>query len=1067
MHRKPEFEETREELPTRWQGQAQPPVTNEEEQEPKIVTSRPIHIVSLDESGESDNTTHGGATMGVRITTPSSVATTEAPHTAIFDEFAFDTVTTAPSTVPAPSYTGTPASTHFTTSALSPTTQKSTTAAAATEFPPMPEESDEVEYDEEEGRAVTKGRPASFGGENISRTETKPAVPEEESTPHEEQAPESATARSLEVGPSATTAAAVALTASAASSTTRLPSTSTERAPAPTAAEAAAPAPTASVASAKTLPPASSGETVTKFSVTNGITTPSAFFASSHTSSPVSSPEVVTTFSATTGTASSSAVPEGPPFEAIPGMFEESGRPTVAHREPTAVGRIAEQMTTVAPKAEEMQPLPDSFSISKGSCPTPNDPSDQNKTDVLFLLDSSNSFNELKFMHAIQLILDTVAEFRNVGPNGTQVSLVQYNSEPYLEFSLRKHNCKQWLTEDIADTDYMQGGSMLGKAVEKVSRFAFTKNRGDRPDAENVLVILTDGRSDDRIQEPVEIAKKNNLTVLVIATLEANPKYLMELAGSMDNVFQLHVDLKNSLPHRLAQRINSVATEQSTPDTFQVRDGHEMFTIALPTEDNERQGLGREEEVPAATESSLPSFPAVPTPSFESTGADGMVHLHCSPLGFKITFNVPTGYEGVAVVKGQESSKICRKDIRASDTSAGSKVGFFVATKSCGVARVNSMEPAGHNYTLILHMKHHNALVTGGDRAYLLQCFIGKPLEDQELTADLGVMKGELMIAETISLSSVPPTCAYSIRKDAPNGTIVTNAFVGQTVYHRWECDGEQEANNVYGIQVHSCYASDDVDKKFPIVDSRGCSSDLTLLSDPEYLDDRLTAYAESKVFAFREGDQLKFLCKLSLCTRDGDGCEGVTPPACGGNSPELLVTRRIRHQNSAMEGALSSALSTKVDVSSNSPPSTQDRVVGFIASKLSWVLLAAFVMLAVSGTVILSRHAAASTDSATTCSDPDVFLSPPVSPVPPLFASPFPRTSPHPPMDAPATTHVPTAVVSQPLPRAHVPLDERPVQEYSEQRATAHQHPVDSEAQERSRRLAAFMADFDRSKYV
>lgn len=52
------------------------------------------------------------------------------------------------------------------------------------------------------------------------------------------------------------------------------------------------------------------------------------------------------------------------------------------------------------------------------------------------------------------------------------------------------------------------------------------------------------------------------------------------------------------------------------------------------------------------------------------------------------------------------------------------------------------MEPAGHNYTLILHMKHHNALVTGGDRAYLLQCFIGKPLEDQELTADLGVMKG-------------------------------------------------------------------------------------------------------------------------------------------------------------------------------------------------------------------------------------------------------------------------------------------------------------------------------------
>uniref|UniRef100_A0A1I7WAG3 Uncharacterized protein n=1 Tax=Heterorhabditis bacteriophora TaxID=37862 RepID=A0A1I7WAG3_HETBA len=36
------------------------------------------------------------------------------------------------------------------------------------------------------------------------------------------------------------------------------------------------------------------------------------------------------------------------------------------------------------------------------------------------------------------------------------VSLVQYNSEPYLEFSLRKHNCKKFLLDDIADTEYMQ-----------------------------------------------------------------------------------------------------------------------------------------------------------------------------------------------------------------------------------------------------------------------------------------------------------------------------------------------------------------------------------------------------------------------------------------------------------------------------------------------------------------------------------------------------------------------------------------------------------------------------------
>ncbi|KAK6049149.1 hypothetical protein COOONC_13346 [Cooperia oncophora] len=92
---------------------------------------------------------------------------------------------------------------------------------------------------------------------------------------------------------------------------------------------------------------------------------------------------------------------------------------------------------------------------------------------------------------------------------------------------------------------------MLGKALEKVSRFAFTKNRGDRPDAENVLVILTDGQSDDRIREPVEVAKKHNLTVLVIATLEANPQYLMDLTGTWVSALFTSVDAELFLEFRL------------------------------------------------------------------------------------------------------------------------------------------------------------------------------------------------------------------------------------------------------------------------------------------------------------------------------------------------------------------------------------------------------------------------------------------------------------------------------------------------------------------------------------
>ncbi|KAE9420188.1 hypothetical protein Angca_005642, partial [Angiostrongylus cantonensis] len=596
----------------------------------------------------------------------------------------------------------------------------------------------------------------------------------------------------------------------------------------------------------------------------------------------------------TSSTSLSTSESNLPPFEAIPGVFEEQ-RMTFAQ----------EEFSTA----------------SEGQCPTPNDDSDRNRTDVLFLLDSSNSFNEHKFMHAIQLILDTVSHFGNIGPDGTQVSLVQYNSEPYLEFSLRKHNCKQSLIDDIADTDYMQGsGNMLGKAVEKVARFAFTKNRGDRPDAENVLVVLTNGQSEDRVQEPVEVAKKNNLTVLVIATLEANPSYLVELAGNMDNVFQLHTEPNKSLSRKLADRINSVAAA--------AYDGAFSSRLILSVKDL----LNKRMLIRSTFIFSRKTSIALQVAQFTDV-SNGTCAAQC----LKIKINPPAGYEGVAVVKGQEDKEGCKK------------VTYYVQIFTKISTFHKSRDNTGHNYSLILHLKHHDSLRTSDDRAYLLQCFIGKQLDSSELTADLNIMKGELMIAETISLSSVPPTCAYSIRRDSPDGAIIHNAFVGQTVYHRWECDGGEEANKVYGIQIHNCHASDDVDEKFPIVDSKGCSTDLSLLSDPKYDDNRLAAYSESKAFAFEGADLLKFVCKLSLCTRDEDGCEGVTPPTCDdSNTSDLLVTRRFRHYSTAMEGALSSALSTKVGMAMNRPSTLQDRVHNLLSTKAASSVIAIVLLIAI-----------------------------------------------------------------------------------------------------------------------
>ncbi|TKR65328.1 hypothetical protein L596_025747 [Steinernema carpocapsae] len=211
--------------------------------------------------------------------------------------------------------------------------------------------------------------------------------------------------------------------------------------------------------------------------------------------------------------------------------------------------------STTTPRFITTKPI-----VQQGVCPVANDVTDKNKADVLFLVDSSSSIPQDQFQRALKLIRDTVQQFKNIGPNGTQVSLVQYNREPFLEFSLRRHNCITNLLDDISDTHYMNGVSNMGNAIEKVMNYGFSKRRGDRPDAPNVLVLVSDGSSDDNVKVPMKLIEKDNTTVLVISTVEAHPDVLRELAGSdLDKMFHLGEALQKPLHVRLAEKIREVS----------------------------------------------------------------------------------------------------------------------------------------------------------------------------------------------------------------------------------------------------------------------------------------------------------------------------------------------------------------------------------------------------------------------------------------------------------------------------------------------------------------------------
>ncbi|KAK6023047.1 hypothetical protein OSTOST_11232 [Ostertagia ostertagi] len=189
IHRQPQFGFP----PTRWPGQAVPTgekgaeATQWREGEPRIVSSRPVHVVSLDGEAETTTrpTTSRGTTMGRRKTTTLPTTTTEAPHTTIFEESAFGTgtavLTTAPSTAPPLTSTVTSSTTPSSTTLTKEWPLEATTTKAyageATEFPAMPEGPEEEEEPEEgKGRVVMKERPSTFGDQNMAKPEFETGV---------------------------------------------------------------------------------------------------------------------------------------------------------------------------------------------------------------------------------------------------------------------------------------------------------------------------------------------------------------------------------------------------------------------------------------------------------------------------------------------------------------------------------------------------------------------------------------------------------------------------------------------------------------------------------------------------------------------------------------------------------------------------------------------------------------------------------------------------------------------------------------------------------------------------
>ncbi|CAH1241297.1 COL6A3 [Branchiostoma lanceolatum] len=160
--------------------------------------------------------------------------------------------------------------------------------------------------------------------------------------------------------------------------------------------------------------------------------------------------------------------------------------------------------------------------------------------DMVFLLDGSGSVTEPNFELVKQFTQDVVLNF-NISSATTRVGLVQYSDTIRTEFFLNSYPTREQLLLAISDVDYLQGNTLTGAAIDFVRTSSFSIPAGNRLTLPDVLIVVTDGLSQDDVTGPAQIARDNGITIYAVGIgSEVDFATLLEIAGVQSRILQIN-----------------------------------------------------------------------------------------------------------------------------------------------------------------------------------------------------------------------------------------------------------------------------------------------------------------------------------------------------------------------------------------------------------------------------------------------------------------------------------------------------------------------------------------------
>ncbi|XP_049336161.1 collagen alpha-1(XIV) chain isoform X2 [Astyanax mexicanus] len=164
------------------------------------------------------------------------------------------------------------------------------------------------------------------------------------------------------------------------------------------------------------------------------------------------------------------------------------------------------------------------------------------RADLVFLVDGSWSIGDDNFKKIIHFLYSTTGALDLINPEGTQVGIVQFSDDARTEFKLNSYSDKESLLDAVQRITYKGGNTKTGQAIKHVKENIFTQEAGSRRGIPRVLVVLTDGRSQDDVNQISKDMQTEGFIIFAIGFADADYGELVNIASKPSERHVFFVD---------------------------------------------------------------------------------------------------------------------------------------------------------------------------------------------------------------------------------------------------------------------------------------------------------------------------------------------------------------------------------------------------------------------------------------------------------------------------------------------------------------------------------------------